>query len=196
MRLSAFETYCKYLAIKMHFTSTYDYFKYMGKTRANLETFAARKDRFHYDRLSRKYDDSEMVDFLVANFKDGDKLWIGTLLTTGAEDKYKEHLKRIQSMTYNFKEELSKIGGLKGKFTGDSPIIVRMYLQNDISIETLIILDRILSFVEILDHRLKDDFEWPLISTKIKKLSPFLNIDIPKMSEIIKTHEQGLLNNA
>mgnify|MGYP003704528869 CR=1 FL=1 len=35
------------------------------------ETFEIRKDRFQFQRLSRKYTDEQMLDFLVANFLEG-----------------------------------------------------------------------------------------------------------------------------
>ena len=46
----SFNTYVKFLALKKHFTTdNYDYFKYNGKVRANLDTFMSRNDAYSFD---------------------------------------------------------------------------------------------------------------------------------------------------
>jgi hypothetical protein len=66
--MSPFETYQAYLGIKNHFSNPkYDYFKYK-KTRATLTSFNKRKDRYFFEKTSRKYQDKEIVNFLVSNF--------------------------------------------------------------------------------------------------------------------------------
>ena len=40
----AFELYSYYMAIKKHFTSTYDFVKYGGKMRLTVDGFENRKD--------------------------------------------------------------------------------------------------------------------------------------------------------
>ena len=38
-RMNEFETYEKYVALKLHFTSEYDYFRYNGKTSVTPKSF-------------------------------------------------------------------------------------------------------------------------------------------------------------
>lgn len=197
MRLSAFETYCMYLAIKQHFTSTYDFFKYHGKVNAKLESFKLKNDQYNFQKLSRKYDESEMVDFLVANFCFGNASWSGNLLDEEANDIYKAYLKRKQARTYTFQSDLEKIGDPRGKFDGDQPEILTMFMQGTISLETLIILDSIIGFKKVFDERLADDFFWPNnISRRMEKLKPFITWDAKKIREILKDHQESILNNA
>ena len=86
MRLSAYETYCLYLAIKSHFTTqSYDYHKYQGKVKASKESFDIRKDRFLFQKLSRKYSNDQMNDFLISNCIKGKK-WVGEFLDDDAEN--------------------------------------------------------------------------------------------------------------
>ena len=81
MRLTAYETFGLYLALKNHFSKeSYNYFKYQGKTNVSRESFMNRKDRFHFQKLSRMYDSDEMPDFMVANFLHNEKIWVGDLL--------------------------------------------------------------------------------------------------------------------
>ena len=53
MRMNEFEAYKHYLALKLHFSSDYDYFKYNGKTNATQQSFEKRKDRFRFSKLAR-----------------------------------------------------------------------------------------------------------------------------------------------
>ena len=107
--LTGYETFCLYLALKNHFTrDSYDFFKYHGKTHATKESFINRRDRFQFQRLSRKYNADQMKDFLVANFLHDDRIWVGQLLEEDAEDRYNEYVKRNQSLTYSFKNDSGK----------------------------------------------------------------------------------------
>jgi hypothetical protein len=69
MIVTPFETYQHYLSLKNHFTNPkYDFFKYGAKTRASITSFNKRRDKYFFERTSRKYSDKEVVDFLVSNF--------------------------------------------------------------------------------------------------------------------------------
>ena len=50
-----FDAYKTYLALKRHFTSDYDYFKYNGKVRAGVESFLKRNDKFFFRKLITSY---------------------------------------------------------------------------------------------------------------------------------------------
>ena len=103
-----FDAYKQYLSLKNHFTKDkYDYHKYCGKSRATVQSFYKRKDRFWFEKLARGKDDKEVVDFFVSNFitcTDPSKLWIGEMIREG-EDRYTAWKKRNQSLSYIFKEE-------------------------------------------------------------------------------------------
>ena len=59
--MSPFETYQTYLSMKSHFTnSKYDFFKYGGKSRATVTSFNKRKDKYWFEKTSRKYSDKEV----------------------------------------------------------------------------------------------------------------------------------------
>ena len=57
------------------------------------------------------------------------------------------------------------------------PQILKEYLRENISIETMVILDKILGFRQEFDEKLQDPV-WQTVSMRIKKYSPFLNIDV------------------
>ena len=72
-KVTPFETYKSYLGLKNHFTKEkYDYHKYCGKSRATVQSFYKRKDRFFFEKLSRQKNDEEVIDFFVSNFVECD----------------------------------------------------------------------------------------------------------------------------
>ena len=94
--IEPFDAYQKYLAIKLHFSQpSYDYFKYHGKTNARKDKFDLRQDRFFFHKLSKK---ENLELYLACNFMENPELWAGQLLEQECIDRYKETLKRHQSL--------------------------------------------------------------------------------------------------
>ena len=187
-----FDTYKTYLALKNHFTKdSYDYHKYQGKSRASLQSFYKRKDRYWFEKLSRQKEDKEIIDFFVSNFtscSDPGSLWIGEMIKEG-ESRYTSWQKRIQSLTYLFKQESQEIfeNGVETVFdcSKGHPPLLKKFLSGNISLETLVIYDRIFLFGNKFDKKLKDPV-WETVSLKIKKYSPFLHIDVFHYKKILK----------
>jgi hypothetical protein len=188
-----FDAYREYLALKNHFTKkSYDYHKYCGKSRATVQSFYKRKDRFWFEKVVRQKTDKEVVDFFVANFvscSDPQSLWIGEIMKEG-ETRYKEWQKKVQSLSYLFKEETQQLFS-QHKFeqvfdcSKSHPVLLKMFLSGKISLETMVIYDRIFLYGNNFDKKLKDPV-WESVSMKIKKYNPFLNIDVLKFRKILK----------
>jgi hypothetical protein len=188
-----FDAYRCYLSLKNHFTKDhYDYIKYRGKTRATVQAFYKRKDRFWFEKFARQKNDKEVEEFFVSNFiysTDPATVWIGEMIKEG-EGRYTEWKKKVQSLTYIFKEETESV--FENKKVDDMfdcskghPPILKSYLGGDISLESMVIYDRIFDYGKDFDKRLKDPV-WETVSRKIKKYSPFLNIDVSRYKKILK----------
>jgi len=193
MTVTPFETYQHYLSLKNHFTNPkYDFFKYGAKTRASITSFNKRKDKYWFEKTSRKYSDKEVVDFLVSNFTATDNpqnLWIGEIINSG-ERNYSEWMRRQQSLTYLFKEQSNELlseNELESLFncTKGHPLILKKYLSGSVSLETLTIFDKIFRFSENFNKKLTDPV-WETVSLKLKKYSPFLNIDMFHYKKILR----------
>jgi hypothetical protein len=202
MKLSPYETFCLYQGVKLHFSSsTYCFVKYNGKIRTNSDSFDQRKDRFQFQKLSKLYSAEEMKDFLVANFLKG-KSWIGDFLDDEANDAYLDYLRRKQSLTYVFSNDLDKLftdnsPDVVFKIIGESdhlPPILNSLMCGIISPETYVILDRFIGFSSVFDTKLSDDYIWSKYRMLTKKLHPFLMYDKNRMRTILKEkiHEYGL----
>ena len=193
MKVTPYETYQTYLSMKSHFTNPkYDFFKYGGKSRATVSSFNKRKDKYWFEKTSRKYSDQEILDFLLSNFitaNNPQNLWIGEIINSG-ERNYSEWMKRQQSLTYLFKEQLEELLSEKKldevfDCSKGHPPILKKYLGGDLSLETLIILEKIFFFVKKFDKTIKDPV-WETVSLKIKKYIPFININIVYYKKILR----------
>lgn len=194
MRLSAYDTYCLYLALKNHFGRwSYDYFKYHGKTSVSKESFLNRRDRFQFQKLCRMYDEAEMLDFMVANFLYDDKIWIGALLEDEAKDRYQEYMRRKQILSYIFENELNDLTQTVNddikklfKITEGQLPIVSSYYEHRAGLETLALLDYFVGYFDKFNDEFGDDFLWSKLRMKCKKLLPFMTFDKEKIKNIIK----------
>ena len=193
MKVTPFETYRTYLSMKSHFTNPkYDFIKYGGKSRATMTSFNKRKDKYWFEKTSRKYSDQEVIDFLLSNFVNAtnpQNLWIGEIINSG-ERTYADWKMRQQSLTYMFTEQSSTLlseNDLEKVFNCSKghPIILKKYLGGEISLETLSILEKVFSFKGKFDKKLTDPV-WETVSMKLKKYLPFLNINVFQFKKILR----------
>jgi hypothetical protein len=193
MIVTPFETYQHYLSLKNHFTNPkYDFFRYGAKTRASVTSFNKRKDKYFFEKTSRKYSDKEVVDFLVSNFVSADtpgNLWIGEIINSG-ERTYADWMRRQQSLTYLFKEQSNefflgtKLEDALNCSKGHPPVL-KKFLSGQLSLETLTIYEKIFHFSKDFDKKLLDPV-WETVSLKIKKYAPFLNTDVFQFKKILR----------
>ena len=193
MNVTPFETYRTYLSMKSHFTNPkYDFFKYGGKSRATMAAFNKRKDKYWFEKTSRKYSDQEVIDFLLSNFVNAtnpQNLWIGEIINSG-ETTYTQWKMRQQSLTYMFKEQSEKLlseNDLSKVFNCSKghPLLLKKYLGGEISLETLSIMERVFSFKKDFDKKLTDPV-WETVSLKLKKYLPFLNINVFQFKKTLR----------
>lgn len=197
INMEPFDVYRSYLALRLHFTTDkYDVIKQQGRVRASKQSFFKRTDLFAIRKIAETYSDKEVVDFLVANFISGDR-W-GGVFDTEAKENYLAWKKRMESIKYTFTNEVEKMATFceKENITFDDlfvinksqhPLFFKMYLRKVISIETLVILNKLNNYTERLDKELSSDLMWPDTSRIIKKYSPFLTIDKEKYVTILRT---------
>ena len=190
--MTGFEVYKMYLALKLHFTSdSYDYFQYGGNAKASQVSFDQRKDKFFFVKLSRKFKDFELRDFFVANFLAEDKVYPATLVREGAKN-YAEYIKRKESLSYQFREDVGTLHDLQedfeGLFTVTSvhPPLVKAYLGAKISIETLTIFNKVFHFISHFDKTIRDEIVWKPLRNKVVKYDPFLSVELGKYKSIVQ----------
>lgn len=193
-KVDGYEVYKTYLGISRHFNSdSYDYFKYNGKVRCSIQSFYKNKNRFWFEKLGRKYSDKEILELFVSNYSNSEdisKIWIGNLVREG-ETLYTQWKKKTQSLTYTFKSEVEDVFTNKdfdGMFRVEGtrhPQIIKEYLGKNISIETFVILNKIIGFKDDFDKNLSDPV-WKFLSMRINKYNSFIHIDVFKFKSILR----------
>lgn len=194
MRLTAYETFQMYVAIKSHFyTEKYDYFKYRGKVKATKESPAFNRYKYQFMKLSRLYDELQLQNFLVANFIEKDFGWVGEILDPDASERYLARQKILQSLSYSFREQLEKLLTLDTPFNalfkvptdGSWSPFLEEYYKGWIYPETAIILNNYIKFITVYDAKLTDDIVWPKTRKMLLKYEPFLDYDKEKFKNIL-----------
>jgi hypothetical protein len=187
-----FESYKLYNALKLHFeTDGYDAIKYHFKTSVKPTSFFNRKDKYFFAKLANTYG-NELKEFYVANFKN-DVKYVGDMLNEGGERYYRDHKKVMESLTYQFQTDINKLNDMDIPFDSlleaednSHPLIIKLWMQEEILLETVVILDSILGFVERENKKITDTIIWPEIYRKIMKYGPFVKFDRNKCLNLLK----------
>lgn len=178
-----------FLAVKAHFTqASYDYIKYNGHMKVGYDSFDRRRDKFFFTKLAGMKD---LQGFLVANFAERDIAWVGELVSDEANETYLRWQGRQQSLTYTFKTELSLLADdfkasmmvAKGQ---QYPRLLTLYRQNKISIETMSILNDMLTFVPYWDKVIVENVIWPATKSRLIKYSRFVTYDKAKFEPLVR----------
>lgn len=193
MRLTGYETFCLYLALKNHFTQDkYDFFKYKGKVKVPQDTFLRRRDRFQFEKLARKYNADQMRDLLVANFL-ADKSWVGDMLEDEAHDRYLKYVKVKQSLSYTFSNDidlaLASVPEPQELFRihkDQYPKIIELLQRQEVTLETVVILNSLVGFSEKYNTKLSGSYIWDKINVKLQKYTPFVEFDKKKFAKVFK----------
>ena len=180
--------YARYLAVKNHFTTDYDYQRYGGRVTAKLESFTKRPDRYFFHKLSKRYNERDILDYFVSNFAvDGNK-WVGNLINNEGAENYTRFRKYKDAFDYHFRNDCVSVNNdvvsnnihfddMFSVVDGQHPRLLRLLLSEKIAIQSFIIFDQILSFSKRWDKQIKETIIWPEKSFKLKKLKPFIRFN-------------------
>lgn len=191
-----FNAYKTYLSVRNHFNSNYDFFKYKGKLNVSQDSFLKRSDKYFFAKLERKYKGDQLVYFFVSNFIDSEDSWSGSLVTNQSEEVFLNWLKRIESLKYNFQKDckylLNEMEIKNYSFndlydcSNSHPVILKKYMGSFVTIETIVIFDKILGLFKKFDKLLNDDIVYQKISKKAIKYSPFVSINTDEYKALMK----------
>lgn len=184
---AAYEIYVYYLALKRHFTTDYDFFKYNGKVKASQQAFENRKDKFQFYKLSKRKDAKE---YILANMISEPTLWIGDLLDNEkAEEVFVEWTRKQQSLSYVFDTDLTELNpDFNSNLVvedGQYPRLLQLYNMRRVSVETLIIIDDLVKNFRYWERNISDPIIFPQIKRTVEKVRPFISYDRPKMRQLL-----------
>lgn len=176
-----------YVALRLHFTSDYDCFKYNFKIRNKVD-YTKRKDKFQLQKIAKHNDPQGLI---LSNVSNKPNIWAGDIVSDDGMKVYNNWLRRKESLAYTFSEEIKKFGNITEAFKitdHQHPKALRLYIGEKISLETLVILNTIASpgYYDHWNKELQGDLVWKEMWLKIPKYAPFVKYDKKKFKEIIK----------
>ena len=184
----AYDAYVMFLALRSHFANRgYDYFKYNGKMNTKFDKFMERKDRYFFHKLSKKKDPE---GYIIASLIENPNFWITDIINQEGEERYALWVKRRDSLTYMFKQDIGKIdisfNDALNVVDGQHPRLLEMLLEKDVSLETVIIINKLTEVLSRWNKKINDPVIWPEKYNILKTYSKFLNIDDEKLKSFRK----------
>jgi len=196
-KLDGFKAYKYYMAIKLHFTSPkYNVFVTRGHVKGTYDAFAGRNDRMLFEKLARQYpNDRECIQYIASNFMYGNSNVV--YHTDESLANYKEYLRRKQSLTHIFTNDLHTIidSGAHYEFSGlKIPDVLQLLMAKRITLETVVILNSIDHFVDSLKQGavallLGDEL------MKIEKSKGFVKVDSAKTLKLYQQFLEDIKGN-
>ena len=183
-----FQAYNLYLSIRAHFHGgtgkDYDITKAPKQVRVSYENYSKKASIASMFRILTERNDYDTIhDIIVSNFANGDK-YGGMPFDSNAMDVYKDWVSRRNKRSYQFEQDLNSIYDRMKQdniedCTVDSghPLIIKMLLGKQIALETVVIINRELNFID--DY--KDDLILKDTCLTVIKYTPFLEQSTKQM---------------
>ena len=199
-----FRAWKTYHGMYLHFTGSYDYFKYFGNatwgTIASMEKYFAKHEHqtgFSWQRgffasLGKKMTkEHDLIYYYLSQLTRG-KNYPSEFL----DDYYDEYRIKMESFTLhlqrNMKVVVEYMKEYDLKFNElfecrgiNHPPILKLLLGEDISLETFTVLDIILGFTNIVDKKLIDPI-WRDQKTLCYNYKPFLEVNVDEKRRLIR----------
>lgn len=197
--MQPFEAYKLYVALKQHFTTSYDFHKYGGKIKATEASFENRNDKPFFFKLSKHTDPQGLL--VSTHVRHGD-LWIGDIVHGEEVAQSYAHWKKVQgSFVYTFKQDMNELRESYNPVSqilrvpkGQHPLLLQRVLSRKTNIETMIALNEVIRFTPDWCKLINDPVIWPAIHFKCVKYKPFLKFSRDELEGfIIDNIDAGLL---
>ena len=199
-----FKAWKTYQAMYLHFTGSYDYFKYYGNaswgTITSMEKYFAKFEnqtgfswqRGFFTSLGKKYlKEIDLIYYYLSQITRG-KMYPTEFLDDyfidykNKMESFSLHLQRNMKVVVEYMKEYDlKFNELFECDGINHPPILKLLLGEDISLETFTVLDIILGFTKMLDKKLIDPI-WRDQKTLCYNYKPFLEVNVDEKRRLIR----------
>ncbi len=199
-----FKAWKTYQAMYLHFTGSYDYFKYYGNaswgTIASMEKSFAKFEhqtgfswqRGFFTSLGKKYViELDLIYYYLSQITRG-KMYPTEFLDDyfidykNKMESFSLHLQRNMKVVVEYMKEYDlKFNELFESEGINHPPILKLLLGDDISLETFTVLDICLDFTKELDKKLIDPI-WRDQKTLCYNYKPFLEVNVDEKRKLIR----------
>jgi len=199
-----FRAWKTYHGMYLHFTGSYDYFKYFGNapwgTIASMEKYFAKYEhqtgfswqRGFFTSLGKKMTkEHDLIYYYLSQLTRG-KNYPSEFL----DDYYDEYRIKMESFTLHLQRNMKVIVEYMKEYDMkfnelfecdgiNHPPILKLLLGEDISLETFTVLDIILGFTKIVDKKLIDPI-WRDQKILCYNYKPFLEVNVDEKRRLIR----------
>lgn len=192
-KIGVLKTYILFNAMKRHWnTTSYDFVKFKGSmpnlTRITLDRCP---EKHFYKNLNKKYQtDFALISFLIPCFLDNPKISLHDFFT----DEYKKladdwfwKIKRLKSTFYDDVYQIClfiKQEKISFDYFFCSDLIYKALMSESIQIETFIILNLLLKFLD--KYNCNDIIYSNMFEMRVKKYGSFISIDSEEYKKLLK----------
>lgn len=184
-------------AFHLHFTSTYDIVKYNAKVNVTVSQFEARKDKQRYHFFAGRLKTVEKaLEFVMAQFIYG--VGSGFIFDTfdNCNEVYLKYLKIREALSKTFKDDLIRLKRagyiLDNVATSHPADMIGMLSRQEITYETLILLNNIYDYFPLWENIAKQDPLMGKVMFKLTKYAPFVTMPIDRVNSIIVDANQSV----
>jgi hypothetical protein len=183
--MTPFETYQTYLALKSHFTSNYDFYKYNGKVSASETAFRKRKDSLFFGKVGLH---DNPFEFLLCHVSNNPKVYIRDIAyKKSAQLEYEDWKKRFDNPLFFYEQELKElVPKWKRVKKGQHPFALKAYLTGDLSLNSFCMFMSFDQTLEKYNDVLSNDIIWHDIKQLVTNYRPFLKYDQNKVNQITR----------
>ena len=198
-----FKAWKTYQALHLHFTGSYDYFKYYGNaswgTIASMEKYFAKFEnqtgfswqRGFFTSLGKKYVvELDLIYYYLSQITQG-KMYPTEFL----DDYFVDYKNKMESFSLHLQRNIKVIVEYMREYDIkfnqlfdcdgiNHPPILKLLLGDDISLETFTVLDICLDFTKTLDKKLIDPI-WRDQKTLCYNYKPFLEVNVKEKRKLI-----------
>lgn len=194
-----------YIAVKLSYdlSSSYDYWRYAGKTNVKKSTFTKRKDKHHFYVLAKRmgFDRDAIRNYLFVNMLYQPDAWVGNLLNDECSSRYKQFEKYRNSFKYAFTDEVKKLKSVcdDHQYTFNEllsakdtiPKLMEMYYAGNVTPYAVHGFHRVFHILNTWESR-SEVFE-PLLTSPLKRLQIAQNFIFPLTNHLTTSDFSGIL---
>lgn len=183
--MTPFEAFQTYIALKQHFTSNYDYFKYHGKVSATENAFHRRKDSLFFGKIALHNDP---FGFLLCQVSNDPKVYIRDIAyKKHAQERYERWHEEFTNPLISYEKELKALAPRwKQVKKGQHPFALKAYLSGELSLQSFCIFLSLNDQLDKYNEVLKDDIVWKDVGFMVRKYLPFMKYDKTKAKQITR----------
>jgi hypothetical protein len=188
--MDPFDSYKLYNALKLHFENdSYDAVKYNFKTTINHNSFFNRRDKYFFASLAKKHP-KDLKEFYISQFIN-DVKYVRDMAEPTAQRNFLEYRRVHESIHRVFEQDINTLvdkdfDELMESRDNQTPLVIRKWMEEDITLETVVILNSLTGFVQKEGKKITETILWPDVSRKILKYSPFVNFKKDKCLNLLK----------